>query len=105
MTTVDGSGDPVRHNADLDGLASPHPDFCRPDGDRVLTTRDYPPKVIPEHAVIIGSGVTGVEFVHMFASLGSRVTLIVSRQQVLPSKDPEVAAALGPTSSSGGSRC
>ena len=37
---------------------------------------------------------TGVEFVHMFASFGSRVTLIVSRQQVLPQKDPEVAAAL-----------
>jgi dihydrolipoamide dehydrogenase len=71
------------------------PEFCRPDGDRILTTRDcYPPKVIPEHVVVIGSGVTGVEFVHMFASLGSRVTLVVSRQQVLPSKDPEVAAAL-----------
>jgi dihydrolipoamide dehydrogenase len=44
--------------------------------------------------VVIGSGVTGVEFVHMFSSLGSQVTLIVSRQQVLPRKDPEVAAAL-----------
>jgi dihydrolipoamide dehydrogenase len=71
------------------------PDFCQPDGDRVLTTRDcYPPKIIPEHVVIVGSGVTGVEFVHMFASLGSKVTLVVSRQQVLPTKDPEVAAAL-----------
>jgi dihydrolipoamide dehydrogenase len=44
--------------------------------------------------VVIGSGVTGVEFVHMFRSLGSKVTLIVSRQQVLPGRDPEVAAAL-----------
>jgi dihydrolipoamide dehydrogenase len=35
-----------------------------------------------------------VEFVHMLSSLGSKVTLIVSRQQVLPTKDPEVAAAL-----------
>jgi dihydrolipoamide dehydrogenase len=49
---------------------------------------------MPEHLVVIGSGVTGVEFVHMFSSLGSQVTLIVSRQQVLPQKDPEVAAAL-----------
>ena len=49
---------------------------------------------MPEHLVVIGSGVTGVEFVHMFSSLGSKVTLIVSRQQVLPQKDPEVAAAL-----------
>jgi dihydrolipoamide dehydrogenase len=71
------------------------PDFCAPDGERVLTTRQaYPPPAMPDHLVVIGSGVTGVEFVHMFSSLGSQVTLIVSRQQVLPSKDPEVAAAL-----------
>ena len=43
---------------------------------------------------IIGSGVTGVEFVHMFASFGAAVTLVVSRQLVLPGKDPEVAAVL-----------
>lgn len=71
------------------------PDWVELDGDRVLTTRDaYPPKVLPEHLVVVGSGVTGVEFVHMFSSLGSKVTLIVSREQVLPSKDPEVAAVL-----------
>ncbi len=71
------------------------PDWCQPDGDRILTTRQaYPPPVMPEHLVVIGSGVTGVEFVHMFASFGARVTLVVSRQQVLPNKDPEVAAAL-----------
>jgi dihydrolipoamide dehydrogenase len=71
------------------------PEWAEPDGDRVLTTRQaYPPPQIPEHLVVIGSGVTGVEFVHMFSSFGSKVTLIVSRQQVLPTKDPEVAAAL-----------
>ena len=71
------------------------PDWAGPDGDRILTTRDaYPPNELPAHLVVIGSGVTGVEFVHMFSSLGSEVSLIVSRQQVLPQKDPEVAAAL-----------
>ncbi len=71
------------------------PEWASPDGERVLTTRDaYPPSSMPEHLVVIGSGVTGVEFVHMFASFGSKVTLIVSRQQVLPAKDPEVAAVL-----------
>jgi len=71
------------------------PDWATPDGDRILTTRDaYPPLDMPSHLVVIGSGVTGVEFVHMFSSMGSEVTLIVSRQQVLPQKDPEVAAAL-----------
>jgi NAD(P)H dehydrogenase (quinone) len=71
------------------------PDWAPVDGRRVLTTRDaYPPHELPEHLVVVGSGVTGVEFVHMFTSLGSQVTLIVSRQQVLPQKDAEVAAAL-----------
>jgi len=71
------------------------PEWVVPDGERILTTRDcYPPKVFPSNVCVIGSGVTGVEFVHMFESFGSKVTLVVSRQQVLPGKDPEVAAVL-----------
>ncbi len=71
------------------------PEWAHIDGKRVMTTRDaYPPAEIPGHLVVVGSGVTGVEFTHMFRSLGSEVSLIVSRQQVLPGKDPEVAAAL-----------
>jgi NAD(P)H dehydrogenase (quinone) len=71
------------------------PEWADPDGITVLTTRQaYPPPELPEHLVVVGSGVTGVEFVHMFSSLGSKVTLIVSRQHVLPHKDAEVAAAL-----------
>jgi dihydrolipoamide dehydrogenase len=71
------------------------PEWAAVDGDRVLITRQaYPPKELPSHLVVIGSGVTGVEFVHLFASLGSEVSLLVSRQHVLPYKDPEVAAAL-----------
>lgn len=71
------------------------PSWVTPDGERILTTRQaYPPTTMPEHLVVIGSGVTGVEFVHMFSSFGAKVTLIVSRQQVLPGKDAEVAAAL-----------
>ena len=71
------------------------PDWCQPDGEHILTTRDcYPPKVFPESVTVIGSGVTGVEFVHMFASFGAKVSLVVSRQQVLPGKDPEAAAIL-----------
>jgi dihydrolipoamide dehydrogenase len=71
------------------------PDWAAVDGDRVLTTRHaYPPKELPSHLVVVGSGVTGVEFVHLFTSFGSQVSLLVSRQHVLPHKDPEVAAAL-----------
>ena len=71
------------------------PDWCTPDGERILLTRDaYPPSELPTHLVVVGSGVTGVEFVHMFSSFGCQVTLIVSRQQVLPGRDAEVAAVL-----------
>jgi pyruvate/2-oxoglutarate dehydrogenase complex dihydrolipoamide dehydrogenase (E3) component len=71
------------------------PDFCSPDGERILTTRQaYPPPELPSHLCVVGSGVTGVEFTHMFSSFGCEVTLVVSRQQVLPNKDAEVAAAL-----------
>ena len=95
----DGAGHSREIHADVVLIATGSrpriPDWASVDGVRMLTTRDaYPPAEIPEHLVVIGSGVTGVEFVHMFSAIGSRVTLIVSRQQVLPGKDPEVAAAL-----------
>jgi dihydrolipoamide dehydrogenase len=71
------------------------PEWATVDGERILTTRQaYPPAEMPGHLCVIGSGVTGVEFTHMFSVLGAQVTLVVSRQQVLPLKDPEVAAVL-----------
>ncbi len=71
------------------------PSWVKPDGERILVTRDcYPPKVFPTSVIVVGSGVTGVEFVHMFETFGCQVTLVVSRQQVLPGKDPDAAAAL-----------
>ena len=96
VETTDG---PVELEADAVLLSTGSrpriPEWADPDGTRLLTTRQaYPPPEMPSHLVVIGSGVTGVEFVHMFRSFGSTVTLIVSRQQVLPAKDPEVAAAL-----------
>jgi len=97
VETADGSTEELHADAVLlcTGSRPRVPDWCHPDGDRILTTRQaYPPPALPEHLVVVGSGVTGVEFVHMFSSFGSQVTLIVSRQQVLPQKDPEVAAAL-----------
>ena len=71
------------------------PPWAHVDGERILSTRQsYPPPELPTRLVVVGSGVTGVEFTHMFTALGAEVTLLVSRQQVLPGKDPEVAAAL-----------
>lgn len=96
-TTADGSVEQFEadHIVLSTGSRPRIPDWCEIDAERILTTRDaYPPPVIPDHLVVVGSGVTGVEFVHMFTSFGSDVSLIVSRQFVLPGKDPEVAAVL-----------
>jgi len=71
------------------------PDWAELDGDRLITTREaYSLPELPEHLIVIGSGVTGVEMVHIFSSLGSRVTLLVSRHHVLPHRDTEVAMVL-----------
>lgn len=71
------------------------PEWAEVDGERILTTRDaYDLPEVPDHIIVIGSGVTGVEFVHIFETLGSKVTLVVSRQQILPHRDAEVAAVL-----------
>ena len=97
VTPVDGPARIVHADSILIATGSrPRiPDWCQPDGERILVTRDcYPPKEFPESITVIGSGVTGVEFVHMFSSFGSKVNLVVSRQQVLPSKDADAAALL-----------
>ena len=97
VDTADGKTINVPFDAALiaTGSSPRIPDWVHPDGERILTTRDcYPPKIFPTSVCVVGSGVTGVEFVHMFESFGAKVALVVSRQQVLPSKDPEVAAVL-----------
>jgi pyruvate/2-oxoglutarate dehydrogenase complex dihydrolipoamide dehydrogenase (E3) component len=71
------------------------PEWAPVDGKRVLTTRDcYDLDGVPDHMIVIGSGVTGVEFTHIFEAMGSEVSLVVSRQQILPHRDAEVAAVL-----------
>lgn len=71
------------------------PQWAPLDGQRVITTRDaYHLEELPERIVIVGSGVTGVEMVHIFSSLGSEVALLVSRHHVLPHRDAEVATVL-----------
>ena len=77
------------------GSAPRIPEWAPVDGKRVLTTRDcYDLEAVPEHMIVIGSGVTGVEFTHIFEAMGSEVSLVVSRQQILPYRDAEVAAVL-----------
>jgi len=66
-----------------------------PDGERIFTwTQLYSLKETPEHLIVVGSGVTGAEFASAFTALGSRVTLISSRDQVLPGEDADAARVI-----------
>jgi NAD(P)H dehydrogenase (quinone) len=97
VTDEEGAETEVEFDAALISTGSKPrvPPWAVVDGERILTTRDaYDLPEVPEHVVVIGSGVTGVEFVHIFETLGAKVTLVVSRQQILPHRDAEVAAVL-----------
>jgi dihydrolipoamide dehydrogenase len=63
-----------------------------PDGERILNWQQlYDLPSLPEHLVVVGSGVTGAEFASAFVALGSRVTLVSSRDRVMPSEDADAA--------------
>ena len=66
-----------------------------PDGDRVLTCRQlYDLGGLPAELVVVGSGVTGAEFASAYQALGSRVTLVSSRDRVLPHEDADAAVVV-----------
>jgi dihydrolipoamide dehydrogenase len=63
-----------------------------PDGERILTWEQvYALREIPEHMIVVGSGVTGAEFASAYNGLDARVTLVSSRDRVLPGEDEDAA--------------
>lgn len=68
---------------------------AEPDGERILTWRQmYNLEELPEHLVVVGSGVTGAEFAGAYRSLGSEVTLVSSRALMMPNEDADAAEVL-----------
>jgi dihydrolipoamide dehydrogenase len=66
-----------------------------PDGERILTWRQvYDLDELPEHLVVVGSGVTGAEFASAYLEMGVRVTLVSSRARVLPGEDTDAAEVI-----------
>jgi len=66
-----------------------------PDGERILTWHQiYDIGEFPERLVVVGSGVTGAEFAAAYQALGSQVTLVSSRDRVLPGEDADAAAVV-----------
>ncbi|MCO5999232.1 NAD(P)H-quinone dehydrogenase [Actinoallomurus rhizosphaericola] len=68
---------------------------AEPDGERILNWRQlYDLPELPEDLIVVGSGVTGAEFAGAYLALGSRVTLVSSRDHVLPNEDEDAARVL-----------
>ena len=70
-------------------------DSAQPDGERILTWEQvYNLDSAPEKLVVVGSGVTGAEFASAYNALGVDVTLVSSRDRVLPGEDADAAEVL-----------
>ena len=94
-----GDGGTERLDADAvliaTGAAPRVLDSAVPDGERILTWEQvYDITDVPEKVVVVGSGVTGAEFASAYLSLGIDVTLVSSRDRVLPGEDADAAAVL-----------
>ena len=69
--------------------------FFEPDGERVLLGQQvYGLPEVPEHLIVVGSGATGAEFAHAFVRFGADVTLVSSRDLILPTEDPDAAQVI-----------
>jgi len=97
VTRPDGSVENIDADAVLLATGA-HPrelPTATPDGERIFNwTQIYNMNDVPEHLIVIGSGVTGAEFASAYNQLGANVTLVSSRDRVLPGEDADAAGVL-----------
>jgi NAD(P)H dehydrogenase (quinone) len=66
-----------------------------PDGERILDWRQlYDLTEFPRKLIVVGSGVTGAEFASAYLAMGVDVTLVSSRDHVMPHEDADAATAI-----------
>jgi pyruvate/2-oxoglutarate dehydrogenase complex dihydrolipoamide dehydrogenase (E3) component len=95
--TVEVGGEVLRADAIIvaTGAAPRTLPSARPDGERILTWEQvYDLTEVPEKLIVVGSGVTGAEFASAYLALGIDVTLVSSRDRVLPGEDADASAVL-----------
>ena len=77
------------------GTRPARPDVVQFDGERVVDS-DQVLQLgrVPGSMVVVGAGVIGIEYASMFAALGTKVTVVEKRPQMLDFCDPEVVESL-----------
>lgn len=96
-TAADGSEQTLEADAVLiaTGAAPRTLPTAQPDGERILTWEQvYDLTEVPTELIVVGSGVTGAEFASAYLNLGIPVTLVSSRDRVLPGEDADAATVL-----------
>ncbi|MCA9873688.1 MAG: NAD(P)/FAD-dependent oxidoreductase, partial [Anaerolineales bacterium] len=74
------------------------PPAMKPNGKTILAPRFASAlDSLPDSVVVVGAGVTGVEFAYLFNRLGLEVTWIIDQFGVLPAFDADTAQALKET--------
>jgi len=69
--------------------------FARFDRERILSSDDIlNVTALPKSLAILGAGAVGVEFASIFASFGSKVTVVELLPRAVPLEDEEISAAL-----------
>ncbi len=77
------------------GTKPAHPTGVEFDDNRVLDSDGILDlKTIPNSMVVVGAGVIGIEYASMFAALGTKVTVVEKRVNMLEFCDPEIIEAL-----------
>jgi dihydrolipoamide dehydrogenase len=99
VVVTGGDGDATTLSADAvllaTGAAPRIVPEAQPDGERILTWEQvYDLDELPSRVVVVGSGVTGAEFASAYLALGAEVTLVSSRDRVLPGEDADAAGVL-----------
>ncbi|MGO8937519.1 MAG: Si-specific NAD(P)(+) transhydrogenase [Mycobacterium sp.] len=90
MTTVSGEFIVI-----ATGTTPARPSGVEFDEDRVLDSDGILDlKSLPATMVVVGAGVIGIEYASMFAALGTKVTVVEKRADLLDFCDPEVVEAL-----------
>jgi NAD(P) transhydrogenase len=100
LAISDGGGGEQRVTAEkivvATGSEPAHPPDIAFDGRTILDSDDIVLRLqrIPRTLVVVGAGVIGIEFASMFAALGTKVTVVDGRPDMLDFCDQEIVEAL-----------
>jgi NAD(P) transhydrogenase len=95
----DGSGHEARYSADkvivAVGTRPARPATVEFDEQTVIDSDGIlQMEQVPHSLVVVGAGVIGIEYASMFAALGTKVTVVEKRDNMLDFCDPEIVEAL-----------